>query len=684
MKFIIDNGRDRFEFPLREGTTIVGRDPSCDIVLDHPRVSRRHLTCVVKGGEVTIRDMDSRNGTFVSDVQVEECKLMNGDSVRVGGEVQLIFDQGAVSDGATIITGSAPGAGPASAPSPTAAPPLKNVPSRPAADAPPSPGGDDDEPTPQDENMLPAQYVGPEGANPRVITRDGRWYAQDPATGREVEIQPVGYPHTAPAPSFMQKIAGLGLATKVALLVCPLVIVGVILAAVMQPKKDNGKGRKRVMKREQYYQMIEDAVAKLEANNVAGARKLLEHAHKARPELKAAERLSDVCDLWLDLKGQDFRAVQEEAEKRLNEIIDADHMPQKARTFATKQVDWIYWEMRNGSVLSDCKELEKSQDWDKAARLYGTVPKDSLFYKEAQERSQKIKQTVTRSALEQGQRAMDDEKWDDAADAFKRVLMYEPDYPELKEKIRACRRSASDQKKLEDALAAKGEGDWQQVALLVEDIKPDGPYGARAGDLKKLVAAKGLLIQAQGLYDGGDAEAALAKLRDAKSTDAQQLAARIRYALSALQKGNQAAERKNYREAVGHWQDVVRAEENDKNPYRREAQDKIDSWKEEAVRLAQSLVRQASDAYGKGDYAKARSLLDDAQKMDPNGEAGAGLLKEMLDDANRKYIRAYAVRKDQPDAARKLLLKVKSMLRPGDDLYRRVILELGNLGEKED
>jgi len=73
------------EFRLREGRTVVGRDRSAGVFLDDSTVSRRHARLVVDGANVTIEDLGSKNGTFVSGRKVEGVSaLKDGDEIQVG------------------------------------------------------------------------------------------------------------------------------------------------------------------------------------------------------------------------------------------------------------------------------------------------------------------------------------------------------------------------------------------------------------------------------------------------------------------------------------------------------------------------------------------------------------------------------------------------------------------------
>jgi DNA-binding winged helix-turn-helix (wHTH) protein len=76
---------------LGEGEHVLGRDPELGLFLDAPDVSRHHARISIAGDEATIDDLESKNGTFVSDRRVVSAtRLADGDSIRVGS-VRLTF-----------------------------------------------------------------------------------------------------------------------------------------------------------------------------------------------------------------------------------------------------------------------------------------------------------------------------------------------------------------------------------------------------------------------------------------------------------------------------------------------------------------------------------------------------------------------------------------------------------------
>jgi DNA-binding NtrC family response regulator len=93
------------------GTLVVGTDAACDIVLADRRVSRRHCELRLTTDGVLLRDLGSKNGTFVGRVKIVEAILPAGETVRVGdsvlrvdatGETSLVPLSAAASFGAAL------------------------------------------------------------------------------------------------------------------------------------------------------------------------------------------------------------------------------------------------------------------------------------------------------------------------------------------------------------------------------------------------------------------------------------------------------------------------------------------------------------------------------------------------------------------------------------------------------
>jgi hypothetical protein len=70
---------------------LVGRHPSCDVVLDEPSVSRRHAQLTRRDGAWMIRDLASTNGTLLNGNLVGRATLRAGDVVTLGN-VAILLD----------------------------------------------------------------------------------------------------------------------------------------------------------------------------------------------------------------------------------------------------------------------------------------------------------------------------------------------------------------------------------------------------------------------------------------------------------------------------------------------------------------------------------------------------------------------------------------------------------------
>ena len=89
-------GNDGSKIPLAAGRTVVGRDVlQCQIVLEQPFISRIQAVIEVKNNHAFVKNLSSRQTTFVNGLAIETCQLKNGDKVEFGaGQViSFVFNQ---------------------------------------------------------------------------------------------------------------------------------------------------------------------------------------------------------------------------------------------------------------------------------------------------------------------------------------------------------------------------------------------------------------------------------------------------------------------------------------------------------------------------------------------------------------------------------------------------------------
>jgi hypothetical protein len=76
---------------LEKEITSAGRHENSDLLLDDVSVSRHHAVFTrTASGRITLRDLNSLNGTYVNGARVEETSLHSADEVQIG-KFKLVF-----------------------------------------------------------------------------------------------------------------------------------------------------------------------------------------------------------------------------------------------------------------------------------------------------------------------------------------------------------------------------------------------------------------------------------------------------------------------------------------------------------------------------------------------------------------------------------------------------------------
>ncbi len=169
-----DSGERRFG---PERTVTIGRDPDCDVVVDDPRVSRRHAELRAGADGWDFVDTSSSRGSFVNGAKVQHHALDRTTSLTLGGSNGLTI-QIVVPERTSFGAPPAPTDGPSA--TPPAAPPV----------SPPTPP------------PAPAPFVSPAAASAgSAETRPGGTLREEPVaatvvTGSSINVQCSGQTHT--------------------------------------------------------------------------------------------------------------------------------------------------------------------------------------------------------------------------------------------------------------------------------------------------------------------------------------------------------------------------------------------------------------------------------------------------------------------------------------------------------
>jgi len=120
----LESGGERREIKVA-GPLTVGRAQTAGVYLDDKTLSREHTKFYVENGKLFVRDLESKNGTYLNGSLVRNTQpLKHGDKVKVGTAIFTVM-----ADDAAMPAVSAPLASP---PRPHVPPPTVTAPTSPA------------------------------------------------------------------------------------------------------------------------------------------------------------------------------------------------------------------------------------------------------------------------------------------------------------------------------------------------------------------------------------------------------------------------------------------------------------------------------------------------------------------------------------------------------------------------
>jgi pSer/pThr/pTyr-binding forkhead associated (FHA) protein len=86
-----ENGDVAEEWNLGEKPMAVGRGPAADVKINDDGLSRRHFLIYVEGDEYLIKDLSSRNGTWVTGVRMQQPTPLRHKDFIVAGRSRFRF-----------------------------------------------------------------------------------------------------------------------------------------------------------------------------------------------------------------------------------------------------------------------------------------------------------------------------------------------------------------------------------------------------------------------------------------------------------------------------------------------------------------------------------------------------------------------------------------------------------------
>lgn len=103
LEIVTDDG-ERITHVMREREVVIGRHPTCDIVLRDTTISRRHARVYCDGPDFYVEDMGSQHGTIVNDSPLfTSQRLQDQDEIRIL-EASLIFHTTSSPESSLVLT----------------------------------------------------------------------------------------------------------------------------------------------------------------------------------------------------------------------------------------------------------------------------------------------------------------------------------------------------------------------------------------------------------------------------------------------------------------------------------------------------------------------------------------------------------------------------------------------------
>ena len=91
-RLVLDcDGIDAITHDLLGGVITIGRNPSSDVVIDHPTVSGQHAVLTKSPSGYRLKDLGSTNGTQIDGVSITDAELNDGDKIRFGSVVAIFM-----------------------------------------------------------------------------------------------------------------------------------------------------------------------------------------------------------------------------------------------------------------------------------------------------------------------------------------------------------------------------------------------------------------------------------------------------------------------------------------------------------------------------------------------------------------------------------------------------------------
>lgn len=666
MKFVVKENDEEYEFLLGEGVYIVGRHPTCDLVLRSGNISRRHMSCTVGKSEIKVEDLGSRNGIYVGGTRVRSALVKPGQRIKLG-DVKLKLKASGQGTMAAAPTQTEPVEGQVSV--------------------------EDEEQTPLDESVLPATT---DGQQTHIVQRDGKWFAVDAASGTEVEIVPAGKKKSKPLLKRLLPNRRIRIAAMIGA-----AVVGILFAAaIYKSYRDAHTPRISGAK---YKSLMDGAIRALDANNSVKARSLAQNAAAGRPDRQAPGILVELADLWEPWQ-KDFLGHWQKVNRRLEELKNR-YNSDACREFVQEYTEWTDRQLSYFAAYNDAKSKLQAGEYEAAflALHNEGIPEGAMVRQQKAAFFRQVEKQLEQHIDRRIEDAVSARDWSEAATWAEKMVNYFPDESESTDrKLNQYRQYAEDKRDLDTAGDRIREGRFSDALKVLDRIEKDSPHQDQATQLKERARGGMVCQEALSFYHRGRAEEALDMLGGKDHEACALLRDHIGTVLDAYRSATQAEGEHELAQAEQLWEGLVSTQESffggqhaqfpsdtllgqqnlGENSYYREAKASLGNMDERKAQLARQLVEKGKRLTQAEEFAEAKRCYEKARRMDPGRRIGAEALKQLYARGRRDYWSALVYEKKDPERALELLDRACELLPPEDDYYTLAVEKRKEVKEK--
>jgi pSer/pThr/pTyr-binding forkhead associated (FHA) protein len=101
----IQNAENVVQYEVGQyATKIFGRNKSSDFQIEDPEMSGQHFSLTFNGKKLILRDLKSKNGTYLNGIRIEKSEVFIGDVIKAGKSLISINPEKMVADTVKFLT----------------------------------------------------------------------------------------------------------------------------------------------------------------------------------------------------------------------------------------------------------------------------------------------------------------------------------------------------------------------------------------------------------------------------------------------------------------------------------------------------------------------------------------------------------------------------------------------------